>query len=113
MARSLSRGRSHSWLLTGEAASIHRRFRDANPEEIEALTLEGMREAVMAQLQPGNIEINLVGDIDLAEVEAVVLRYLGTVAPCEQTQPPRAQPPVICYPPPHLRHQAWHLKVRP
>ena len=34
-----------------------RRFRDANPEEIEALTLEGMREAVMAQLHAGNLEV--------------------------------------------------------
>ncbi|CAL8466878.1 g6414 [Coccomyxa elongata] len=87
-----------------------RRFRDANPEEIEALTLEGMREAVMAQLNPANIEINLVGDIDPAEVDDVVLRYLGTVAPRDPPQPLRAQPPVICYPPSHVRRQAWHLK---
>lgn len=91
---------------------LHRRFRDANPEEIEALSLEGMREAVMAQLNPANIEINLVGDIDPAEVDEVVLRYLGTVAPRDPPQPLRAQPPVICYPPPHVRRQAWHLKAR-
>lgn len=34
-----------------------RRFRDPSPEEINALTLEGMREAVMAQLVAGNIEV--------------------------------------------------------
>lgn len=34
-----------------------RRFRDPSPEEISALTLEGMREAVMAQLHAGNIEV--------------------------------------------------------
>ena len=91
---------------------MRRRFRDANPEEIEALTLEGMREAVMAQLNPANIEINLVGDIDPAEVDDVVLRYLGTVAPREAPQQPlRVQPPGICYPPPHIRRQAWHLKA--
>ena len=90
-----------------------RRFRDANPEEIEALTLEGMREAVMAQLHPANIEINLVGDIDLAEVDDVILRYLGTVAPRNTPPPPpRVQPPGICYPPAHIRRQAWHLKAR-
>ena len=32
-----------------------RRFRDASPEEVSALTLEGMREAVMAQLHAGNL----------------------------------------------------------
>lgn len=97
-----------------EAADVHRRFRDANPEEIEALTLEGMREAVMAQLNPANVEINFVGDIDPAEVDDIVLRYLGTVAPREAPQQQlRVQPPGICYPPPHIRRQAWHLKARP
>lgn len=37
--------------------AVRRRFRDANPEEIEALTLDAMREAVGAQLQPGNVEV--------------------------------------------------------
>lgn len=91
----------------------HRRFRDPNPEEIEALTLEGMREAVMTQLHPSNIEINIVGDIAGADVDDVVLKYLGTVSPRESAQPLTAQPPVILYPPAHLRRQAWHLKVRP
>ena len=56
-----------------------RRFRDASPEEIEALTLDAMREIVTLQLQPHNVEISLVGDIDLGEVDGAVLRYLGTV----------------------------------
>ena len=95
------------------ASATHRRFRDPNPEEIEALTLEGMREAVMAQLHPSNIEINIVGDIAGADVDDVVLKYLGTVSPREPAEPQTAQPPVILYPPAHLRRQAWHLKVRP
>ena len=33
-----------------------RRFRDAAPHEIDALTLEGMRSAVEAQLYAGNLE---------------------------------------------------------
>ena len=90
---------------------MHRRFRDPNPEEIKALTLEGMREAVMSQLHPSNIEINIVGDIAGADVDNVVLRYLGTVSPREPAQPRTALPPVILYPPSHLRRQAWHLKV--
>lgn len=54
-----------------------------------------------------------MGDIDMAEVDAALLRYLGTVEarPEAARQLPPARPPVICYPPPHLRRQAWHLKV--
>lgn len=94
---------------------MRRRFRDASPEEIEALTLDAMREAVSAQLHPGNVEISLVGDIDIAEVDDIVLRYLGTIAPrpeaaVAQLPPPRV--PVICTPPAHVRRQAWHLKAR-
>ena len=37
--------RAHTFCYTGGSGI-------PNPEEIEALTLEGMREAVMAQLQP-------------------------------------------------------------
>ena len=38
-----------------------RRFRDPGPEEISALTLEGMRDAVMAQLHAGNVEVGCPG----------------------------------------------------
>jgi hypothetical protein len=41
----------------GGPALRRRRFRDASPEEIDALTLDGMREAVMAQLHAGNLEV--------------------------------------------------------
>ena len=34
-----------------------RRFRDPSPEEVGALTLEGMLDAVMAQLHAGNLEV--------------------------------------------------------
>jgi len=43
--------------LTCSPPAHRRRFRDANPEEINALTLDGMREAVMAQLHAGNLEV--------------------------------------------------------
>jgi len=46
-----------------------RRFRDANPEEIEALTLEGMRTAVMSQLHAGNLEVSVVGDLEPEQLE--------------------------------------------
>lgn len=47
---------------------VHRRFRDPNPEEIEALTLDAMRESIMSQLRPDNLEVSIVGDIDASEV---------------------------------------------
>ena len=50
-----------------------RRFRDANPDEIEALTLEGMRAAVMSQLHAGNLEVSVVGDLDPAQLEVRTL----------------------------------------
>ena len=58
-----------------------RRFRDASPEEIEALTLEGCREAVMRQLTTDNLELNVVGDFDPEELEDCLLKFLGTLTP--------------------------------
>ena len=88
---------------------VCRRFRDPTPEEINALTLEGMREAVMNMLHPENVEINITGDFDPAELKKLALMYLGTVAP-------RPQPPVVSTRGPQLvQPQApvrvqWHLK---
>ena len=87
-----------------------RRFQDIKPAEIEALTLEGMRRALEAQLHAGNIEINVVGDIDPIELEDLVRKYLGTVAPAAQPVP-RMEPPVqLQFPGPEKRRQIWHLK---
>ena len=52
-----------------------------------------------------------MGDIAGADVDDVVLKYLGTVSMRQPAQPLTAQPPVILYPPAHLRRQAWHLRV--
>ena len=65
------------------ALRIRRRFRDANPDEIEALTLEGMRTAVMSQLHAGNLEVSIVGDLDPAQLEVCVNNPPDTVSePC-------------------------------
>lgn len=90
-----------------------RRFRDPNPEEIGALSLEGMRNAVMAQLHAGNLEVCIVGDFEEADVEDCVLRYLGTVAPRSETAAAPAhvdKPLTVCSPPMGDRHMRWHLK---
>ena len=78
-----------------------RRFVDARPEEVSALTLEGMREAVGAQLSPADVEVNIVGDFTtpasvaggggggagdadedtVVDIDDLVLKYLGTLSP--------------------------------
>jgi predicted Zn-dependent peptidase len=86
-----------------------RRFRDPNPEEISALSLEGMRDAVMAQLHPANIEVSVVGDLDSEELEEAVLKYLGTVAPRTDVADITDRPAQVCNPQAEARHIAWHL----
>lgn len=104
----------HLWwqgsALNSTCLVCFRRFRDAAPEDIEALTLEGMRQAIAAQLHAGNLEINIVGDFNPAQLENLVLRYLGTVRPVPDA-PARVEPPIaINFPPAEQRRQVWHLK---
>jgi len=65
---------------------VCRRFRDPGPEELAALTKEGMMEVVRAQLYAENLEVNVVGDFD-AQV-------------CSQDPPPLLIS--LSYRPPHL-----------
>lgn len=51
--------------------------RDPEPEALDALTLEGVRGVLESQLHPANLELNVAGDFDEAELEEVVLHYLG------------------------------------
>jgi len=58
------------------------------------LTLDQVREAVTAQLTTDALDVSICGDVDLAELEGLVLKYLGTV-PRSQRQveaPTRAVP---------------------
>lgn len=87
-----------------------RRFQDANPEDIDALTLDGMRDAVMAQLQPSNIEINVVGDLDVAELDELAPKYLGTIRGVPPVPQPPQRPIKLQDPPLEVRRQRWHLK---
>lgn len=94
-----------------------RRLRDPRPEEIEALTLESMRDAVMAQIHARNIEVTIVGDFEEAELEDAVLKYLGTVSQNRDISgalvpagPPGHAPIVVQDAPMELRRQEWHLK---
>lgn len=73
---------------------------------------QGMEEAVMSQLTPSNIEINIVGDFDEDTLDDHLLRYLGTIPPSDHTHV-IASPDVVFQAPEDvsLFHQAWHLKV--
>jgi len=56
-----------------------RRLADPNEEELAALTLDGVRDAVTAQLAAGPLELNVVGDFDGEQLDELVLQYLGTI----------------------------------
>lgn len=113
-----------------------RRFVDARPEEVSALTLEGMREAVGAQLSPEDVEINIVGDFStpgsgvegvdddddkVVDIDDLVLKYLGTLssdgaaAATEKKSRRESDLPldrpvaVVENAPASLRRQVWHL----
>jgi predicted Zn-dependent peptidase len=114
-ARSLDKSleRAASDRVVGAMLGGDRRFVDARADEVAALTLDGMKAVVGAQLDPANVEVNLVGDFDPLEVDALLLRYLGTLAP---GPPPGAGPPgadrpvvVAAAAPAALRRQVWHL----
>lgn len=111
-----------------------------------------MRESIMSQLRPDNLEVSIVGDIDASEVnldhcylpaaiilptaghcshrglvvslasandhpfrgfqvEAEVLRYLGTVARREQPAQLSERPIQVLSPPREERHVRWHLQA--
>ena len=58
-----------------------RRLMDPSREELAALDLNGVVRAVEAQLRAGPLEVNIAGDVDPAELDAMLVRFLGTAAP--------------------------------
>jgi len=55
---------------------------------------------------------SIVGDLDAPEVDALVLRYLGTIAPRPPAAPPAARPIELMAPFGARRQQTWHLQAR-
>jgi hypothetical protein len=55
------------------------RFLSIAREDIEDLTLEDVKEAVMAQMTTDATEVSIVGDFEGEEVEELALKYLGSV----------------------------------
>ncbi|GIL94695.1 hypothetical protein Vretimale_918 [Volvox reticuliferus] len=107
--KSLERATSDR-LLDAMLGRTERCFRDPTPEELDALTLDSMKQAVSELLTTGNFEISVVGDFDAAELEALALDYVGTVAPRPAPQPLFVHPITFRNPPLSERHQTWHLK---
>ena len=54
-------------------------FLDPVPEELDAVTLEGAAQVLMAQLVSNNLEVNVVGDFDQKELDDTILKLLGTL----------------------------------
>lgn len=107
--KSLERATSDR-VLDAMLGRTERCFRDPTPEELEALDLEGMRQAVSQLLVTGNLEMSVVGDFKASELEDLVRRYVGTVRPRPAPLPLHMHPIVFRDPPTPERHQTWHLK---
>ncbi|KAG0577820.1 hypothetical protein KC19_5G184500 [Ceratodon purpureus] len=84
MPKSLERATAHR--LMRAMFNSEERFIEPSPEAIEKLTLPIVREAVMKQLVPSNMEVCVVGDFTESEVESCLLDYLGTVTPSSNEQ---------------------------
>ena len=54
-----------------------RRLMDPSREELSKLTLDGVVAAVEAQLRSGPLEVNIAGDFDPAEMDEMIVKFLG------------------------------------
>ena len=61
-----------------------------NHEQIEALSLDKVKAAIVSQLAPDAVEVSISGDAPMAVLEGLSLKYLGTVPPRD----PSAQRPL-------------------
>lgn len=65
--------------IVGEMTDGDQSFVSVGHEEIDAVTLDEAKNAVMSQLLPSEIEVSMVGDFDTKEALDLVLKYLGTI----------------------------------
>ncbi|KAL6754220.1 peptidase M16 inactive domain-containing protein [Haematococcus lacustris] len=110
--KSLEGGTHERVMKAMMGAGKERRSRDPTEEEIEALDFERVKQRVTRLLHAGALEINIVGDVDAAELDRHLLRFIGTVP---TPDPAQVQPfPHVTIPlqdlPFEARHSAWHLK---
>jgi len=71
-------GRTTEAIMEGITGKDNR-FLSIEVDDVESITLEEAREAVMSQLLPEELEISVVGDFDPQEVLDFVYNYLGTI----------------------------------
>eukprot|EP00293_Proteomonas_sulcata_P011156 CAMPEP_0184289098 /NCGR_PEP_ID=MMETSP1049-20130417/1555_1 /TAXON_ID=77928 /ORGANISM="Proteomonas sulcata, Strain CCMP704" /LENGTH=788 /DNA_ID=CAMNT_0026595753 /DNA_START=1 /DNA_END=2369 /DNA_ORIENTATION=- len=55
------------------------RFLSVQPEHLEKLTLEDVKQAVSTFLTTDNVEVSVAGDFSPQELETLALKYLGTI----------------------------------
>ena len=68
------------------------RFLSLPNDAADALSLEDVRSCVMAQLDPANVEISVVGDVDAERTERLAREYVGSV-PSTNPNPDADAPP--------------------
>jgi len=57
------------------------KLKELDPQVVNALTVEDVRDLVMQQWSPANMEIAISGDFQAEELEAELSNYLGTLPP--------------------------------
>ena len=55
------------------------RFLSIDVDAVNELTLDEVKNAVMSQLVPSNLEISVAGDFDVVEVLELIYKYVGTI----------------------------------
>eukprot|EP00977_Amphora_coffeiformis_P019368 scaffold7190_cov193-Amphora_coffeaeformis.AAC.3 len=55
------------------------RFLSIDVPDVDAITLDEARQAVMSQLSPSNLEISVAGDFDVTDVLEMVYKYVGSI----------------------------------
>ena len=65
--------------ILSEMTGSDRAYLSVNNEEIEAITLEDAKLAVMSQLIPEELEVSMTGDFDETATLELIKRYLGTI----------------------------------
>lgn len=73
-------------MLMKVATNHDKRFNILEREDLAQVTLDEVRETTMLQLNPSELDVAIVGDIDQQETERLILQYLGTVPKTNEEQ---------------------------
>jgi predicted Zn-dependent peptidase len=97
--------------ILGAMMGPDRRFREVSKEEVEALSLDGVRDKLSHMFTTDNLEVIVAGDFNPEELEEMVLKFIGTLSPRYGRKELLAQevPVVPISPSLTSQHQRWHL----